>query len=266
VQVNQLFPTGDLPSRSMLTGLLGAALGVRKHEGHRLNALASHISYAARTQGEPRVMEDFHIADLGRNYMQSDKAWSTSGARTYRSGSVTQDKVLQRKEYLADSSVIVAVRIEERAGVAPGPTTAEARVWAASISPAAVVGALQKPAFPLFIGRKTCVPSRPIVEAVTDAEMIDAVGFGAKDGYTLCGHELPGHTAMRRRTRAEERGKVVFASGEGVERMKHYPHVWGARGEREMDGDFARGVGVSVIVSINAVIACKQLNVVESRA
>ena len=256
VQVHQRFPTGRLPSRSMIVGMLAAALGIRRHEGHKLNALASRVSYACRAEMDSRIMEDYHVADLGLPHMLSENAWSLSGARKVRTGSVKEEKVIQRKEYLTDSSVFVALRIEPNAGIAPGPITSEARTWANSLHIREVVEALQRPAFPLYIGRKTCVPSRPVLEAVTTAEMMEAVGLLPEQGYTLRGDEVPRYASTGERVEAMQRLKVVTASGSSVEEAQMSDRVAGIRDEAEHERDFARQVGVSVLASARGTLSC----------
>lgn len=256
VQVNQRFVTDMLPSRSMIVGMIGAALGIRRHEGHKLNALASRVSYACRTQMDSRIMEDYHVADLGLPHMLSENAWSTSGVRHDRTGSVKEDKVIQRKEYVVDSSVFVALRIEPNAGIAPGILTHEAKEWARSVNPELIVGALQRPIFPLYIGRKTCVPSRPVLEAVTTAEMMDAVGLLPESGYTLRGDDVPRYAIPGGRTKAMQRLKVVTASGLSVEEARMSDRVAGIREGTEHERDFARQVGVSVLASASGTLSC----------
>ena len=136
------------PAASMLTGLLANALGWRRVERQRHQDLQDRLIFAARIDREPHGglrMQDFQTAQLGAN----DRGWTTRGSPEERAGGPrTYDAPhLRYRDYWADMRVTVALRLAP-AGEEP---TLEA-----------LGNALQEPARPLFIGRKPCLPSRPL--------------------------------------------------------------------------------------------------------
>ena len=146
--VDQNGPTVFFPPLSMLTGLLGHALGYRSVDAGLLQDLQERIVFAARIEREPagrRPSMDFQTVRLGAK----DRGWTTRGEPEGRRGDVrTFDSPhLRYRQYLSDASVTVALRLlnpEEH------PILQE------------IGSALELPAHPLFIGRKPFVPSVPI--------------------------------------------------------------------------------------------------------
>ena len=148
-------PTDIMPGLSMLTGLLGNALGYRRQDADKLEELQTAIRYAARTERQYAlgIIRDFHTARLGIN----DKAWTAYGRPESRAGDRKNPYVTETREvdYLTESVSIVALTIEEGAGA---PSTEE------------LAEAVRNPARPLFIGRKCCIPERPIFEEIVSAD------------------------------------------------------------------------------------------------
>ena len=73
------------PAASMLTGLLANALGWRRVERERHQALQNRLVFAARIDREPAGgvrMTDFQTAQLGAN----DQGWTTRGRPEGRAG------------------------------------------------------------------------------------------------------------------------------------------------------------------------------------
>lgn len=141
------------PARSMLTGLLGNALGWQRSDGALLNDLQRRLHWAARLEREGVPITEFQTAQLRKE----DEAWTTRGRPEGRAGSPDSYKAphLRFKEHRADASVLVALGLSE--ADAPQPPLD------------ALVAALQRPARPLFIGRKACLPSRPLFDGLESA-------------------------------------------------------------------------------------------------
>jgi len=143
----------DFPSRSLLTGLLANALGWRRGERHRLARLQERIAFAARIDREGERMTDFQTASIGGG----DKGWTTRGRPEGRAGGTGTYNAphIRRRDFDADASVTVALRLDP-ADEAPDLDAAAA--------------ALQEPARPLFLGRKSCPPAGSIFLRAVDAE------------------------------------------------------------------------------------------------
>ena len=133
------------PAASMLSGLLANALGWRRIERRRHQALQDRLVFAARIDREPAGgirLRDFQTAQLAKN----DEGWTTRGKPEGRGGGpATYDAPhLRYRDYLADMRVTVALRLHPEG---EAPTLDD------------LTQALQHPARPLFIGRKPCLPS-----------------------------------------------------------------------------------------------------------
>ena len=148
-------PTDNFPGLAMLTGLLGNALGYRRQDADELQELQRRVAYAVRTESDHpnNRIRDFHTAQLGID----DKAWTTYGKPEGRTGDrknpvVTETRAL---DYMTETASVVALTLRE-------PSTTPLLEELAE--------ALQKPARPLFIGRKCCIPERPVFETIISAD------------------------------------------------------------------------------------------------
>ena len=181
------------PAVSMLTGLLANALGWRRIERLRHQDLQDRIVFAARIDREPHGglrMTDFQTAQLGAN----DKGWTTRGAPDERAGGANTYNAphLRYRDYYADMSVTIALRLD--------PTDSDP-----TLDKLAEV--LEEPARPLFIGRKPCLPSRPLFGGFCDGE----TSLAALLSVPLAEESSPGPT-IRVQWPQEERTDAVERS------------------------------------------------------
>ena len=182
VAVDQVGVTRDFPAASMLTGLLANALGYRRTEWRKHQALQDRLIFAARRERETVFgrLTDTQNAQLGKN----DKGWTSWGIPEGRDGASYGAPHRRRRDYHADACVVVALR------VTPADTAPDLETLAA---------ALDRPARPLFIGRKPCLPSAPLRQQ----DFIEA-----PDAYTaLTGVPLESDTPPR----------AIWPLGEGPE-------------------------------------------------
>ena len=154
--VDNLGVIRPFPAVSMLTGLLANALGWRRVERQRHQELQERIVFAARIDREPHGglrLTDFQSAAINN----TEQSWTTRGRPEGRGGGTYQNH-LRWRDYHADMSVTVALRLDPADG-----------------DPAldAVAEALEEPARPLFIGRKPCLPSRPILRKFGDDKFME---------------------------------------------------------------------------------------------
>jgi len=75
VAIDNIGVTDQLPSASLLTGLLGNALGYQRKDAIRLQALQNRLRYAVRADRRGHALQDFQTAQLAKD----DKAWTTRG-------------------------------------------------------------------------------------------------------------------------------------------------------------------------------------------
>ncbi len=149
----------DFPLQSTLTGLVASAMGVVRTQVGLLQSLQDRMSFAARIDRAGERVMDFQTAKLEKR----DRAWTTRGVVQGRDGSpATYDSPhIRNREYHADRCVTVAMSVSAEPGQ-PGLDD--------------VVEALRRPARPLFLGRKPCVPTSPILQGVVEGrDCLDAL-------------------------------------------------------------------------------------------
>jgi CRISPR system Cascade subunit CasD len=144
--VDYIGRTRSFPGQAQITGLLGNALGYRHQDSDALEALQRRLLFAAALirPGEP--LRDYHTVDLGQPHL-AGTGWTTRGAVEERGGASGEATHIRHRWYLADALVLVALTL------APDDLAPRLDDLAA---------ALDRPARPLFIGRKPCLPTAPI--------------------------------------------------------------------------------------------------------
>lgn len=148
VAIDQIGPTRDFPALSMLTGLIANALGLHWRDRTAHQDLQDRLVFAAAILREGALVTDSQNAQLEK----TDRGWTTWGEPEGRDGASYGAPHRRRRDYLADAHLVVAMRLM------PGTPSTED-----------VEKALKHPARPLFIGRKPCFPTRPILAGLRTA-------------------------------------------------------------------------------------------------
>ena len=146
--VDQLGRVQPFPARSMLTGLLANALGYDHSDADATTRLQARLRYASRADQPGRRLTDFQTVDLGLPHMHGDRAWTTRGAVVPRKGGSGLSTHIRYREFWQDAFHVVALTLLP---ADHSPNIDE------------LADALRSPARPLFIGRKCCLPSRPLL-------------------------------------------------------------------------------------------------------
>ena len=158
VVVDQLNPTWRFPAKSMLTGLLGNALGWDHRHTGLLQDLQDRTRFAARWDAEPDLLTEYQTVDLGQPFMV-DTGWTTRGRQEKRGkGDATAGTHQRWREHWANGVATVAIALDR-----DGDPTLDA-----------IEAALRAPARPLFIGRKPCLPAAPLLIGRCVAEGVKA--------------------------------------------------------------------------------------------
>lgn len=148
VAIDHVGATRDFPALSMLTGLLANALGWERTDWERHQALQDRLIFAARRDREDEggLLTDMQNARLEKK----DEGWTTWGRPEGRGGNIETYRAphRRRRDYSVDACVLVALRLEPDAE----PPDQDA-----------LAAALERPARPIFIGRKPCLPSAPLL-------------------------------------------------------------------------------------------------------
>ena len=150
----------NFPALSMLTGLIGNALGRDHRDVDKLEDLQQRLRYAARIDRRGEALLDYQTVDLGTEWMKPKTAgWTTRGVIAYRAGASGEATHQRYRHYRADSVHTVALSF-----IVDEPP-----------SPDEVAEALRKPARPLYIGRKCCLPAVPVLLDVVDGMSLVSV-------------------------------------------------------------------------------------------
>ena len=135
------------PALSMITGMLGNALGFDHSQFHRLEALQEAISYASRQDRRGEKIQDYQTVDFRQEHLDKSRAWTTRGTIEGRSTRLQKQTHIRKRDYWADSAHTVALAVDGDA----------------ELSADHLEEALIHPERPLFVGRKTCLPAAPIL-------------------------------------------------------------------------------------------------------
>jgi CRISPR system Cascade subunit CasD len=167
VTVDEHNVTAAFPGKSLLTGLLANALGYRHGDADRLSRLQDRLRMGARRDRKGVRLVDYQTVDLGQDFLR--QGWTTRGVPEGREGgSAKTGTHIRHRHYWADAVFTVVLRLEPADET---PTLAECAT------------ALAEPERPLFLGRKTCLPSGPVLIEILRAPSIrDALALAAPAG------------------------------------------------------------------------------------
>jgi CRISPR system Cascade subunit CasD len=147
VKVDEHNVTGSFPRLSMLTGLLANALGWDHADCARLQRLQNRLRLAARCDRAGSRIIDFQTVDLGQDFLK--ETWTTSGSPERRTGGTAKEGThIRYRHYVADAVYTVALFLEPPE---ESPTLQQ------------LEEALASPERPLFLGRKCCPPTLPLI-------------------------------------------------------------------------------------------------------
>ena len=147
------------PPLSMITGLLANALGYHHGDAQALNQLQARLIYGARQDLPGQLVRDYHTVDLGQAHLGDDHAWTTRHRIDPRAGGNSTGTHIRYRDYWADAAYTIALTLTASE---QGPPLATLK------------DALITPHRPLFIGRKTCLPSTPIFAQELQADSVKA--------------------------------------------------------------------------------------------
>lgn len=133
--------SGDEPSKSGIIGLLGCALGYPVYD-KRLEELDRELVMGVRVESEGRKLVDY----------QTVTGVLPTGAGGVKGSADEPSTIISPRAYLQDAAFLV---------VLGGPEGTLTRCRAALLAPK----------WPLYLGRKSCPPTRPVFEAYIDTYM-----------------------------------------------------------------------------------------------
>jgi CRISPR system Cascade subunit CasD len=132
--------TAPEPTKSGVVGMLGCALGLNDDAG--LRALSDGLRMGVRCDQPGTRLVDYHT--VGGGY-EDATLLTARGKLKYSSGSPHTEQTW--RSYLCDASFLIALQ---------GPSEMITRL----------ARAIQAPHWPIYLGRKACVPTRPPFDGV----------------------------------------------------------------------------------------------------
>ncbi|NLJ67753.1 MAG: type I-E CRISPR-associated protein Cas5/CasD [Firmicutes bacterium] len=130
--------TGQEPSKSGVIGLLGCALGYPVGD-LRLQELDEQLRMGVRVERSGTILVDFQTTTGA--FMAADGRFRGTSDKPYT--------VVSPRSYLNDASFLVILE---------GPESILRRC----------ARALQEPRWPIYLGRKSCIPTRPVLGGLED--------------------------------------------------------------------------------------------------
>lgn len=164
VAVDAWRPSGSFPALSAVTGLLGAALGYKRHETDKLQRLQDRLRIGARIDRRGELLTDYQTVDLGQPRMDgapNGVGWTTRGhVETRGGGAKRQGTHVRQRAYWADAVATLAVTLVPEQ---EEPSLEE------------LGRALRRPRHPLYLGRKSCPPAEPILLDESEAPSLHSL-------------------------------------------------------------------------------------------
>ena len=134
--------TDRQPSKSGVLGLVAAALGYRRDDDAAIQSLHA-LRFGVRVDREgQQLLNDLHNA-------HAEKFWTTGDAKTYA--------YITHRYYLADAIFLAGLESEDEALLQQ------------------IADALQHPAYPLFLGRRSCPPTLPLCLGIRQNTLEEAL-------------------------------------------------------------------------------------------
>jgi len=152
IAVGEIRGTSTRPSRSALIGLLSAALGVTREDHSTLERMVRSYRFAMRVDHHGTLIRDFHT-------WQTPKLKRGMKCETRKEELEAPDLAtgISRRDYCCDASYVVCL-------------------WTEDDSPPFslhdIKEAIARPRFVLYLGRKSCPPSLPVMVKMVQADSV----------------------------------------------------------------------------------------------
>lgn len=149
IAVGETRHSAHYPGRSAIVGLLAAALGIKRSETEKQQALQQSCTIAVEACSHGSLLRDYHTA-------QVPKSGGNFFYRTRRDeliiGKPRLGTILSSREYRQDALVVVALKAQPDA----------------QYSLQTIKTRLSRPKYHLYLGRKSCVPAAPLDPRIDD--------------------------------------------------------------------------------------------------
>ncbi len=137
------------PTKSGVIGLIACALGYR--DDAQICPLAEKTLMAVRCDAPGHLITDYHTVGGG----STEPMLLTAQGKPKRGSGGRPHTELTHRDYLCDASFLVVLQSEDTALIEQ------------------MAEGLQNPVWPIYLGRKSCPPSRPVFEELDDCESLE---------------------------------------------------------------------------------------------
>jgi CRISPR system Cascade subunit CasD len=157
-----------IPSRSMITGIIGAALGISYDQPQMLQQLQDAMRLAVVVHRAGTVIRDYQTVRMALPHMTGPMWWNDGKQLGVmkREGGEPERTITGERPLTCDYDATVIVEL----------------LHGAPSGVAQILNALRNPIFPLCIGQHSCIPSMPIagrpLEATRLVDGVSMVGTG----------------------------------------------------------------------------------------
>ncbi len=151
-----------IPTASHITGMIGAALGIRRTDAETLQRLQDSLRTAVVIQSAGQELVDYQIARLTTPHMRGPAPMDASSVMQRKGGRDTLTRQTLYP-YRTDARMVVIIELDD----AQSPFTAEE-----------IVTAIKTPTWTLRLGRAGCPPDEPIVATAVRASSLAEAAAG----------------------------------------------------------------------------------------
>jgi len=148
--------SGLEPTKSGVIGLIGCAMGLRRNDPE-LERLDRTLLFGVRADRPGVISTDFHtVTGYHRTAAGGFKHSGGVAKKLAKAREHGENTIVSHRDYIHDAAFLVALTVkpEHRAGNRDLLDR--------------IQQCLQNPCWPLYLGRKSCVPSRPVFDKVID--------------------------------------------------------------------------------------------------
>jgi len=151
--------TGREPTKSGVIGLIGCAMGLDRDDSE-LERLDRDLLFGVRIDRPGVLSTDYHTVTGYHRTAAGDFKHSGGTAKSFaKAQEHGESTIVSPRDYLHDAAFLVALASDDHALLRQLVGELEHPGWQ---------GDLRCPKWPLYLGRKACVPSRPILDRLTD--------------------------------------------------------------------------------------------------
>ena len=121
------------PTKSGVVGMIAAAMGIQRNDDPKKLEPLNDLRFGVRVEKEGKLLRDFHMV-----HEMTGK----------------QNSHVTERFYLSDAVFLAALESEDKEYLEQ------------------IVNALNNPVYPLFLGRRSCPPTLPIVLGIRDGDLL----------------------------------------------------------------------------------------------